>query len=63
MLMNFSNHFFSRYQIGLETSMRASGFTFESVQLLYWKSHTINFKHEESYIDSPDWMKKNKSTI
>ena len=44
----------SRYQIGSETSMRGSGFTFDSVQLLYCKCHKINFKRDGSYTDSPD---------
>ena len=51
----------SRYQIGSETSMRGSDFIFDSVQLLYYKCHKINFKR--SYIDSPDWIKKKKATI
>ena len=37
----------SRYQIGLETSMRGSGFTFDCVHLLYYKCHKINFKQGE----------------
>ena len=41
----------SRYQIGLETSTSGSDFTFESVQLLYYKCHKIDFKRRESYID------------
>ena len=49
---------FSRYQNGLETSIRGSDFTFDSIQLLYYKCYMINFKHGESYIDSPGWIKK-----
>ena len=52
----------SRYQIGSETSMR-SNFIFDSVQLLPYKCHKINFKYGRSYIDSADWMKKKKATI
>ena len=48
----------SRYQNGLETSIRGSDFTFDSIQLLYYKCYMINFKHGESYIDSPGWIKK-----
>ena len=48
----------SRYQIGLEISMRGSDCIFDSVQLLYYKYHKINFKHGGSYIDSPEWTKK-----
>ena len=44
----------SRYQIGLETSMRGRDFIFDSGQLLFYKCHKINFKHDGSYIDSPD---------
>ena len=34
----------SRYQIGLEASMRGSDFIFDCVYLLYNKCHKINFK-------------------
>ena len=43
--------FFSRYQIGLETSMGGSDFIFDGVNLLYYKSLKINFKCGGSYID------------
>ena len=35
---------FLRYQIGLETSVTRNDFVFDSVQLLYYKCHKINFK-------------------
>ena len=60
---------FLRYQIGLETSMRRNDFIFDSVQLLHYKCHKINFKcgdrrrGRESYIDPPAWIKKKKATI
>ena len=44
----------SKYQIGLETSMRGNDFIFDLVQLLYYKCHKINFKRGGSYIDSAD---------
>ena len=34
----------SKYQDGLETSMKESDFIFYSVQLLYYKCHKVNFK-------------------
>ena len=34
-----SQSFLSRYQIGLETSMKDSDFIFNYVQLLYYKCH------------------------
>ena len=43
--------------------MRGSDFIFDSVQLLYYKCHEINFKHNCSYTDSPDCTKKKKTTI
>ena len=42
--------------------MRGSNFIFDSVQLMYYKCHKINFKRGGSYIDSPDWI-KNKDAI
>ena len=48
----------SKYQIGLETSMRGSDFIFDSVQLLCYKCHKINFKRGGSYKN-----KKKKATI
>ena len=52
-----------RYQIGLETSIRGSDFIFDSVHLLYYKCHKINFKLGGSYIGFPDWIKNEKATI
>ena len=48
---------FSRYQSGLETLMRGRDFIFDSVQLLHYKCHKINFRRDGSYIDSPDLIK------
>ena len=53
----------SRYQTGLETSMRENDFIFDSVQFLYYKCQKIKFKWGGSYIDSSDWIKKEKATI
>ena len=50
----------SRYQRNLETSMEGSDFVFNSVQLLYYKYHRINFRCDGSYTDFPDWIKKKK---
>ena len=48
----------SIYQVNLETSMKGSDFIFDSVQILYYKCHKVNFSRGGSYIDSPDWVKK-----
>ena len=45
------------------TSMRGGNFIFDSVQLLYYKCHKINFKCGCSYNNFPDWIKKKKSII
>ena len=50
----------SRYQENLETSMTGSDFIFDSVQLIYYKSHIVNFKPSGSCIDSPRWLKSKK---
>ena len=44
----------SKYQDNLETSMKGKDFIFDSVQLMYYKCHKVNFKHGGSYIDSPN---------
>ena len=43
--------------------MRRSEFAFDSVQLMYYKYHKVNFRCEVSYTDSPYCMKKKKKQI
>ena len=31
--------------------------------MTYYKCHKLNFRRGGSYIDSPDWIKKDKATI
>ena len=50
-----------RHQVGLETSMKGSNFTFDCVHLLYYKCHKINLNRVGSYIDCPDWIKNKKN--
>ena len=50
-------------QRNLETTMRGSDFVFDSVQLMYFKCHKVNFKRSGSYINSPAWIKKKKAKI
>ena len=52
----------SRYQSSLETLRRGNDFIFNSVQFLYYKCRRINLGRGVSYIDSPDWIKKEKAT-
>ena len=50
----------SRYHGNLKASMRGSDFIFDSVPLMYYKCHKVNFRRCSSYIDSPDWIIKKK---
>ena len=45
---------FSRYQGNLEKSMERSGFIYDSVQLIYYKCHKVDFRRGGSYINSPE---------
>ena len=56
---------FSRYQIGLETTIRLNNFIFDSVQRFYYECHKINFKrlyiiYRVSWLDKMQ-ESKNKS--
>ena len=53
----------SGYQGNLEISIRGSEFIFDLVQLMYYKCHKVNFSWGGSYINSPNWIKKKKSTV
>ena len=48
------------YQNNLE-SKKGTEFIFDYVHLLYFKCHEVNLNRIVSYIDSPDWIKKQKS--
>ena len=51
----------SKYQDNLETSMKGSEFIFDSIQLIYYKCHKVNFKCGGSYIVSQKQKSNNKS--
>ena len=56
----------SRYPGNLETSMSQSNFYFWlnwNDQTVYYKCHKVNLWRGGSYIDSPDWIKKQKATM
>ena len=42
-----------RYQKGLEESMKGSHFTFDGVNVLYYKLNKVSLSRGGSYIDSP----------
>ena len=52
----------NRKQNNLE-SMKDSEFVFDYVHLLYDKRHEINPSRNGSYMDSPNWIKNQKTTI
>ena len=43
----------SRYQIGLETTIKGSKFIFDGVDLLHYKCHKTDVNSDGSYINSP----------
>ena len=58
------NTILERIQKAVETSNeRGSGFTHESVALLYYYFQKIDIKRGESYVMSPDWIVSKKATI
>ena len=50
----------NRYQNNFEWT-KGSEFVFDYIHLLHYKCHKINPNCGGSYIDSPDWIKKQKS--
>ena len=38
--------------------MRGIDFIFDSLHLLFYKSHKVNPDQNRSYIDTPNWIKK-----
>ena len=51
----------SRYQGNLETTVRGSGFIFDSVQMMYYRCHKVSFRRTALYIDSSEWIQKKKT--
>ena len=43
--------------------MKGSDFIFDSVQLMYYNCHIVNFKRGGSYIDPPNWLRNKTATI
>ena len=53
----------SNHQGNLETSMRGKDFTFDSVHVMYFKCHKVNFRRGGSHFDFPDWVRKKRAAI
>ena len=57
------NSFLRRYQEGLETKMKGSGYIFERVDLLEYHFHKISLNRGGWYINSPYWLENKGATI
>ena len=57
------NSFLTRYQEGLETKMKGSGYIFDKVDLLEYHLHKISLNRGSSYISSPEWLKSKGAKI
>ena len=57
------NSFLRRYQEGLETKMKGSGYRFEKVDLLEYHLHKVSLNRGSSYINSPERLKNKRATI
>ena len=42
--------------------MKGSAFVFNYLYLIYYKCHKINPNRDGSYLDPPDWIKKQTSS-
>ena len=51
------NSILRRYQEGLETKMKRSGYIFDSVDLLEYHLQRISLNRGSQYINSPQWLK------
>ena len=60
-IKNLFESFLQKYQEGLEESMRGSEFVYDSVDVLYHNLNKASLSRGGSYIDSPKWLKKQRS--
>ena len=56
-----SESLFTKYQLGLEESMKGSDNVFDSISGMHYKCNKISLNCGGLYINSPDWIKKQKS--
>ena len=52
-----------RYQEELDKSIKGIHFIFDSVDALHYNHNEISLNRGGSYIDSPEWLKSEKTTI
>ena len=59
----FFNSLLTKYQVGLEESIKGSEFVFDSVDLLHYKYHKTSLIRGGLYTGSLKWLKNKKTTI
>ena len=52
-----------KYEENLQNKMKGSDFEFDGVNFLYYDFNKMSRNRDESYIDSPKWLKDKKSII
>ena len=55
--------FLQKYEENLQEKIKGSEFEFDGVDFLYYDFNKISLNRGGSYIDSPKWLKDEKSTI
>ena len=55
--------FIQKYEENLQNKMIGSDFEFDGVNFLYYDFNKISLNRGGYYIDSPKWLKDNKSTV
>ena len=55
--------FLQKYEENLQEKMKGSDFEFDGVNFLYYDFNKTSLNRGGSYIDSPKWLKDEKSTI
>ena len=55
--------FLQRYKEGLEELMRGSEIIFDNVDALHYDLNKISLSRGRSYMESPEWLKNEKTTI
>ena len=55
--------FLQKYEENLQEKMKGSDFEFDGVNFLYYDFNKTSLNRGRSYIDSPQWLRNEKSTI
>ena len=52
-----------KYHYALGKTQEGNNYVFDSIAALYYKLRKTSLHRQESYIDSPEWLKNKKATI